>query len=665
MSGFCPVKVFSAVVLFVAGLLVAPPLPARAQGSPSGDLGIARQALAAAKKDHFDEAARLARQSHSKILPRLVTWMAYVSGRSSAEFAQLTAFIDANPDWPLMSQMVKRAEESVTAATPSAQVLGWFDHHAPTTADGGMAYARALFATGRTEQAIKVVRDTWVDQSFGALQERQYLNIFGEHLRYEDHWRRLDRLLWDRQETSVQRMILKVDGGHRAVAQARLALQSGRSNPEPLINAVPATLRDDPGLIYERVRWRRQNDLDDEAVDLLSHPSRNKIRPDLWWQERAILARRALQKGHVSRAYQTAADHALEGGTQYVDAEFLAGWIALRFLDDRETAIMHFTRLHEWASHPLSRARAAYWAGRAFDASGDPRAREWFTRAARYPTAYYGQLAASRLGDHHWPLPEDPRPTPEDIARFEARDVVAATRLLMSVGASDQLRAFFIRLNDIVHTPGERALVAQLATRNGRDDLALTVARRSEREGVTLVAAGWPVSYVSAEDNTPERALVLALIRQESGFMPEVESPAGARGLMQLLPSTASKVAKGLKLHFNPDKLDNPDFNIRVGSAYLGEMVANFEGSYILALASYNAGPGRARRWIREYGDPRESNVDVVDWIEMIPFNETRNYVQRVMESVAVYRRRLGKSAGPTLEVDLKRWARRTAEASQ
>ncbi|CAA7624696.1 lytic transglycosylase domain-containing protein [Magnetospirillum sp. SS-4] len=649
-------------VLLAVGLALFQPAPAKAESVP-GDLAVARQALAAAKKDRFDEALRLARQSKNPTLPRLVTWMAYVSGRSSADFSQLTGFIKANPDWPMMSNMTRRAEESITAATPNAEVLAWFEHHPPTTADGGMAHARSLFAAGRTEQAVKAVRDTWVNQSFGVLQERQFLSLFGDHLRYEDHWGRLDRLLWDRQEASVQRMLLKVDAGHRSLAQARLALQSGKANPEPLLGAVPPGLRDDPGLIYERVRWRRQKDLDEEAIDLLLHPARNKIRPDLWWQERAILARRALQKGHVSRAYQAAADHGLEGGTQYVDAEFLAGWIALRFLDDRETAITHFTRLHEWASHPLSRARAAYWAGRAFEAGGDPKAREWFTRAARYPTAYYGQLAASKLGDHHWPLPEDPRPTAEDAARFGNRDVVQAARLLLGAGESESLRAFFIRLNDIVHTPGERTLVARLATKAGRDDLALTVARRSEREGVTLIEAGWPVPRVGAEDGTPEKALVLALIRQESGFMPAVQSTAGARGLMQLMPATAAKVAKTLKLKFHPGRLDDPDFNIQLGSAYLGEMLGNFEGSYVLALASYNAGPGRARRWIREYGDPREPAVDVVDWVEMIPFNETRNYVQRVIESVAVYRRRLGKPAGPTLEADLKRWNRRTAGA--
>ena len=653
-------KVLSAALLIVAGLAVGSPSPGRAQDARA-DLGIARQAVAAANRDHFDEANRLARQSHDKVLQRLVAWMAYVSGRSDADFSQLTAFIDANPDWPLMSQMTKRAEESITAATPAAAVIAWFEHHAPTTADGGQAYARALESVGRDDQAAKVVRDAWVDFSFGALQERQFLERFGDELRPEDHWRRLDRLLWDRQESSAQRMILKVDPGHRQLAQARLALQNGKSNPEPLINAVPAGLRDDPGLIYERVRWRRQNDLDEEAIELLRHPSRNKVRPELWWQERAILARRALQKGLVSRAYQTAADHGLEGGTAYVDAEFLAGWIALRFLDDRETATQHFSHLYEWASHPISRARAAYWAGRAAEANKDGSARDWFTRAARYSTAYYGQLGASRLGDHHWPLPDDPHPTADDIARFEGRDVVKAARLLLDLGEESQLRAFFIRLNDVVQTPGERALVAQLAMRGGRDDLALTVARRSDREGVTLVSAGWPVPKLRAEETAPEPALVLALIRQESGFMPEVVSPAGARGLMQLLPSTAAKVAKAIKVKFHADKLDDPDFNVRIGSAYLGDLLDDFQGSYILALASYNAGPSRARRWVREYGDPRDPNVDVIDWIEMIPFSETRNYVQRVMESVAVYRRRLGKSAGPTLEADLKRWARRTA----
>ncbi|CCG40003.1 lytic transglycosylase domain-containing protein [Magnetospirillum molischianum] len=645
-----------AALLISVGLAVGLPLSA-AEISPS-ERAVARQAVAAAKKDHLDEALRLARQARDPVLTRLVTWVDYASGGTDADFRSLSTFVAANPDWPLLSQITRRAEAAITAATPGAEVIRWFDSHPPTTADGGMAYARALQAAGRADTALKVIRQTWVEQSFGPQQERQFLMAFGEKLRPEDHWRRLDRLLWDRQDTSVQRMLSKVDPAHRAVANARLALQSGKGEPEPLLAAVPPSLRDDPGLIYERVRWRRQHDMDEDALDLLTHPSRNKVRPDLWWQERAILARRALQKGLVSRAYQAAADHGLEGGSAYVDAEFLAGWVALRFLDDRVTALDHFIRLHEWASHPMARARAAYWAGRGYESVGDPRARDWFTRAARYPTTYYGQLAGSRMGEHHWPLPDDPQPTAEDVARFNSRDIVAGARILLDLDEDDLLRSVFIRLNDIVQTPGERVLVARLASREGRNDLALLVARRSDRDGVTLVEAGWPVPRFVAEDGTPEKALVLALIRQESGFMPEVVSQAGARGLMQLLPTTAARVARANNVKFHPDLLNDPSINIRLGSAYLENLIDSFDGSYMLALASYNAGPGRARRWIRENGDPRDPNIDVIDWIEMIPFGETRNYVQRVMESVAVYRRRLGKPAGPSLEADLKRWSR-------
>jgi len=651
----------AAALLIAAGLAHAAPLiPSALAADPT----LARQAVAAAKQDKLDEALRLARASGDPVLARLVTWIDYSSGAVEADFAALSAFVAANPDWPLLGPITRRAEAAITAATPSASVIAWFDAHPPQSADGGMAYARALRATGQADKAARVARDTWVEQSFGAQQERQFLALLGDLLRPEDHWRRLDRLLWDRQDSSAQRMLPRVDAGHRAVAVARLALDANQEPPEPLLQAVPAHLRDDPGLIYERVRWRRLHDLDEEAIELLTHPARNKVRPDLWWQERAILARRALQKGLVSRAYQTAAEHALEGGTPYVEAEFLAGWIALRFLDDREVAVSHFLRLAEGASHPIARARAAYWAGRGFESLDDSRARDWFTRAARYPTTFYGQLAAARLGDHAWPLPDDPQPTAEEVARFRQRDTVQAARLLLSLEEDDLLRPFFIRLNDTVQSPGERVLVARLAGEAGRDDLALLVARRSDRDGVTLLEAGWPVPEFAAQPVPAEKALVLALIRQESGFMPEVVSRAGARGLMQLLPETAERVARSTDIAFTPKRLDDPAVNIRLGSAYLQSLIDRFDGSYMLALASYNAGPGRVRRWIQEYGDPRDPNVDVVDWIEMIPFGETRNYVQRVMESVAVYRARLGTPAGSTLDADLRRQTRRISQAT-
>ena len=649
----------AAALLIAAGLVAA----LSVSPAPAAETGPARQAVTAARHDRLDEALRLARAAHDPVLARLVTWIDYSSGGVDAGFEPLSAFVAANPDWPLLGPITRRAEAAITAATPRAKVIAWFDSHPPQSADGGMAYARALRAAGQADKAAKVARDTWVEQSFGPQQETQFLAALGDLLRPEDHWRRLDRLLWDRQDVSARRMLSRVEPGWRAVAQARLGLQADEA-PEPLLAAVPAHLRDDPGLIYERVRWRRSHDRDEEAIELLTHPAGNKVRPDLWWQERAILARRALQKGLVSRAYQTAAEHGLEGGTPYVEAEFLAGWIALRFLDDREVALGHFLRLEEQASHPIARARAAYWAGRACDSLKDGRARDWFARAARYPTTFYGQLAAARLGEPTGAMPEDPQPSEEDLARFRQRDTVQAARILLSLDEDDLLRPFFLRLNDIVQSPGERVLVARLARQAGRDDLALLVARRSDRDGVTLLDAGWPMPSFTAQDVSAEKALVLALIRQESGFMPEVVSRAGARGLMQLLPETAERVARREDVAYSPKRLDDPAVNIRLGSAYLKSLIDRFDGSYMLALASYNAGPGRVRRWIQENGDPREPNIDVVDWIEMIPFGETRNYVQRVMESVAVYRARLGRPVEASLEDDLRRWNRRVSQAT-
>lgn len=653
-------KVSSAVLLVAAGLIAGLSQPVRAEPVPAAEHKLHQQVFAAVHRDRYGEAEQLAMQSKNRLLAKLVRWMTYTNPRSGASFEEITSFMESSADWPLMSQLQRRAEEAITAATPNDRILSWFKDHEPVTVDGGMAYARALLAVGQEDKAVKLIRETWGEGGFGIMQERQFLTLFSEYLRDQDHWRRLDRLLWDKQDGPAGRMLLKVSPGRRVLAQARLALQDGKSNPEPLLAQIPKELRDDPGLIYDRVRWRRQKDQDEDAIDLLSHPARNQIRPDLWWQERGILARRALQKGLISRAYQVAADHGVDvKTTQYADAEFLAGWVALRFLDDRDTAMSHFQRLWDNVTTPLSRSRAAYWAGRTAEAQKDPQAaRDWYTKGARYLTAFYGQMSSSRLDEHHWPLPPDPLPTADDIKRFDGRELTRVIRILLEMGETDNLRAFFIRLNDVTQAPGERALVGKLAMEGGRSDLAVTVARRADRDSVFLVGAGWPVPPLAAQDG-PEKALVLALIRQESGFIADVQSPVGARGLMQLMPATAAGLAKALKVKFSPQKLDDPDFNVRLGSAYVSDLLDDFEGSYILTLVGYNAGPARARRWIKEYGDPRDPNVDVIDWIEMIPFTETRNYVQRVMESVSIYRRKLDKVTGTSFEQDLKRWARR------
>jgi len=629
---------------------------------PAHERKLYEQVFAAAHKDRFAEAERLAMRATDRLLPKLIRWMTYVNPRSGASFEEIGSFVDSSPDWPLMTSLQRRAEEAIGPATPLDHVQSWYRRRDPVTVDGAMALGKALLAAGQQDRAVEVLRKAWIEGGFGAIQEKQFLDKFADYLQPEDHWRRLDRLLWDKQDGPAQHMLLRVTPERRLLAQARMALQDGKSNAESVAAKVPKEYKNDPGLIYDRVRWRRQKDQDEDAIDLLSHPARNQVRPDLWWQERAILARRALQKGLISRAYQIAADHAIDDdNSQFAEAEFLAGWISLRFLDDKETAATHFQRLWDKVSTPLSRSRAAYWAGRTAEARTDVKgAKDWYSRGAQYFTAYYGQLAASRLDDHHWPLPPDPKPSAEETKRFNGREMVRATRIMLEMGETEYLRAFFIRLNEVAQSAGERALVGKLALERGRNDLAVTIARRADRDSVFLVGAGWPVPHIQVETG-PEKALVLALIRQESGFMTDVQSPVGARGLMQLMPATAKQVAKAIKVAFKPSKLDDPEYNVRLGSTYLGDMIDNFEGSYVMALAAYNAGPARVRRWVKEYGDPRDPTVDAIDWIEMIPFTETRSYVQRVMESLSIYRRKLGDGEGVSFESDLKRWSRRQA----
>ena len=326
----------------VAAFLICAGLVSGPAWASATDPALVRQVLTLTGKDKFTQAEHLA--AHYPVLLKLVRWRDYTSANPTGDFADIAHFIQANPDWPLLALMAKRAEAQIGADTPASQVLDWFKTHPVQSADGGMALARAWATVGDMDKSAEVARNTWITANFGAMQERQFLVQFGHVLRAEDHWQRLDRLLWDKQLTGAREMLLRVDAAHRQLAQARIALQEDKGGADGAVAAVPVHLRDDPGLVLDRVRWRRnQENLDEQAMDLLSHPSRNQVRPDLWWVERGILARRALQKGWISRAYQVSSDNGLPADApQKVDAEFLSGWIALRFLNDFETAMLHF-----------------------------------------------------------------------------------------------------------------------------------------------------------------------------------------------------------------------------------------------------------------------------------------------------------------------------------
>lgn len=650
----------AAVALTIAvGTLAAVSRPVQAQSA-------ADTALAAAARRDWTEAYSIAAKSGDPVLRKLVAWADYTAPGTRASFTDISGFLKANPDWPSQATLRRNAEEAMTSDVSDRAVLEWFAKGEPRTINGRLRLIQALENAGRREESITYLRRTWVEGNFGTDQERAFLKQYGSRLRKEDHSARLDRLLWDGRGPEAQRMFRHVSPGEQAVAQARIQLRGMGSGVDAAMRKVPKELQNDPGLTYERVRWRRRKERDGEARELLAKPPANLVRPDAWWEERSILARRALRTGEASVAYSLVGGQSQASGASLAEAEWLAGWISLRFLNNPDRALKHFTNLYNNVRFPVSLARGAYWAGRAAEAKKDPAlAKEWYGKAAQHVTTFYGQLAAPHVGNSLKDLiPADPKPTPAVRKTFDNRELVQAIKLVTRSKNHQWQRSFVLALMEQVKTPEEQELVSELAVNLQRPDLAVVAAKHAVRLGVQLVATGYPTSPLPKNAGSLESALLLAVVRQESAFDAEAASSAGARGLMQIMPSTAKQLARTLNLPFAPEKLTNdPQYNMSLGSYYLSDIIGDFNGSYVMGLAGYNAGPSRVRAWIKAYGDPRNGAIDMIDWIELIPFQETRDYVQRVLENLQIYRTRLGdrQTTTASLHDDLERPRSRAA----
>jgi len=642
------------VLFFLSGTV---PSSANETGLSSSQEEAVEEAVLLTKKKKWKKARTASEKIESPLIAKILHWIDLIDQDSEVSFETLDAFINANPDWPGQYLLQRRAEESMQPAMSDEAVIKWFENREPKTADGAMRLGQALLATGQSRKAKDLLRKTWIDGNFGKRQERQFYRRYREHLTYQDHLERLDRLIWEDRYYPARRMLKRVKPDQRKLAEARLALMRKRGGVDRAIAKVPEELKNDPRLVYERLRWRRRKGRYMDARELLDPAPRDMIQPTQWWPERSILARQALNEGHISEAYRYVAEHGLGEGADFAEAEWMAGWIALRYLNEAGIAYKHFTDMFEAVNYPISLARAAYWAGRAAeDLKKTELARDWYRAAARHSTAYYGQLAAAKLRPKaKLILPPDIQPTDAEKDGFEKFELVQAIRLLPEIGLDDYARIFFMALDRAHPTSGWRSLTAKLAYDVERPDLAIVVAKRAIRDGHGFLSKGYP--QVDLPEKAPESALVHAVIRQESAFSPGAISRVGARGLMQLMPRTAKKVAQRESLKYSMRKLlEEPDYNLKIGQSYLAGLIEKFDGSYILALTSYNAGPYRTRRWMEVNGDPRDSTVDPVDWVEMIPFSETRNYVQRVLENLQVYRSREKQTeVAYNLEKDLRR----------
>ena len=617
------------------------------------------EAVKAATKRNWAKAREAIAVARNPLLTKIIEWAYLREPGNHASFSARTAFVVANPKWPATENIRRRAEDAIDGSDSLAALSSWFAANPPMTTAGEIAYARALRAEGKSEQANTMARHAWTTGSINRDDERSFLAEFGAILTPEDHWARIDRVLYDEQTSNAERLLPYVDAGHAAVARARIALIGSAKNMEALVAAVPAELQNDSGLLYDRVKRRRERNDDRGARQLIPDYATGGPRADLWWRERHTLARDALAEGNITEAYKIAKHHGSVDPLTVSEAEWLAGWIALRFLKDGETALGHFEKVYDAVQTPPSLARGAYWMGRTTESLGRPDlAVDWYQRAANFVTTFYGQLALSRLKSETVPqLPQDPTPTPEERAAFNANELTRALKALMDVDAKAYQRLFAQSLAESTSNAVDRQMAAELVSQLARTDLGVVVARQAAREKIILVRYGYPAPPYGYPA-TPEKALILSITRQESNFDVAAQSGVGARGLMQLMPPTAKAVAKATKTPYAEKRLtSDAAYNVRLGSTYLASLIDNFEGSYVLAAAGYNAGPGRSRQWIKQFGDPRDPSVDAIDWIEQIPFNETRSYVQRVMENLMVYRAVLNDSADMprTLEKELAR----------
>ena len=633
-------------------LTVLPLVPAAATESPLNRLqtDTARKqtirAMQMLDQDQWTVGRDILASTKDPLASKLYYWMTFTRERKGYEYVHLAQFIRHNPEWPGIKGMRELAERSMPSSLTPAEITAWFADYPPLTARGTDRYLQALFEQGRRDLAKQFLANWWADTLMSRDEQKGLYAKYGIYIDREAHTRRLDRLLFASQYTNARAIASLLGPGYPELAEARIALAEEKSEAGALIDRVPRKLQEDPGLLYERLRWRRKKDLDVEAMEILhKNPPSDRIQnPEDWWKERHIIIRRLIERKSYESAYLLAEKHMQKEGAPYAEAEWMAGWLALRFLNKPQRALEHFEALYAKVETPMSKSRASYWAGRAAKAMGaQDVAQKWYQDAASFQTVFYGQMAGAELGmEEALPNAAPPAMTAQDKAAFNAREMVQAAKIFHDAGMRKESSRFIQTFAESENTPKAFLFAAETAADLGRYHDAVKISKEATKQGLFLTAQSFPVITDKLRAVPIEWSLVHAIIRQESMFDPSAESPAGALGMMQLMPGTARETANKLGIPHQTSWLtQKPDHNIRLGSKYLSDMIDRFDGSYPMAAAAYNAGPGRVNGWIKDFGDPRNGQVDLIDWIEMIPISETRNYVQRVMEVTYVYRLRL------------------------
>ena len=592
---------------------------------------------------------------------KLAEWIILRSDDNGASVERYRAFIAANPSWPSQTFLRRRLEAALwDDRRDDATVWSWFENESPISAKGKFSLARVMIARGDRANAERLVRDAWRNDTMSEETENAALDLFGALITPGDQKARMDRFLYGSEHEIALRAARRLGSGEVALAKARIATYRKAPNSRALLEAVPYELHNDPGYIFSKIQVLRREEKFAEAAQLMMSAPKDPGRLynlDEWWVERRLMARKMIDVGEYRTAYLIARDAALPSRDIYkTEQEFTAGWIALRFLNDPATATQHFARIGVGSANPTTLARAGYWQGRAAEAAGHMQeARAAYAAAAEQSTSYYGQLARAKLGLPQLALNGPPSARGRGVERLE---IVRAVQLLFELGEGEIAVPIFA---DMGENGDADALVGlgEVAARYGDARGMLLMGKAALNRGLPFDFYAYPVTGIPQFRSIGpevEPRIIYAIARQESAFNPAVVSPAQAYGLLQVTPEAGRYVCKKYGTSFDLTRMKtDPVYNAALGAAELGGLLNDYRGSYIMTFAAYNAGRGSVRKWIERYGDPRDPRVDAVDWVELIPFSETRNYVQRIIENLQVYRARFGGGTRLQIQADLHR----------
>ena len=609
-------------------------------GAENGNGASLKKAVSAVKegaRGQYAKARSSARESSDKTAVKLTEWLYLTDTKASPPFEEAAAFIKKNPEWPRLNIIRRQAEKALLKQDDDGVAEKWFAVHPPVTTAGALRYADILFKRKEWEKAVPMLHALWIKGDMTPEERRTMTDKYGVLLDEHDYVSLIRRLLRDKKNAEARAFLPFADERNKKIIGLRLALSDNVPDVKGLSDI--EKYKSDTELMFDIIRWTRLNKNKKKAAKLLDEHETEKTEPSLWWEERAALIRDFIAEKKYKDAYLLAKNSRLTEGADYADAQWTAGWLALRFLNDPRGAAAHFLNMGNAVASAVSVARAAYWAGRAFEVSkDDDNARAHYEKAAAHITTLYGQLAGEKIKKYGGApaVPADPVPPETRLTALRGNELFRAALLVQLAGEITLAETFTLRLYARLNTAEDIAALGFLLTRDlKRRDLAVDITRRARLKSIHIGSVGYPLINVPADGIEP--AAVLAVIRQESNFAPHAVSGAGARGLMQLMPATAKQVSG--KKTLKAQKLnEDPEWNVTIGSRYLKQLIKKYDGSYVLTFAAYNAGPGNVNRWLKTMGQPGENIEDVLDWMEQIPFAETRNYVMRVLENLYVYR---------------------------